>query len=135
MVLVVLYQNIQVIYLIDHKRYVFLSLFLFLLLLLLISFNELLTPGYIYIYIYIYIYLFISYILFHICIVYIYQNDKEIKPSCQVLRVSCKRLLQSCVQWNNSFFRQAVQGILVPRFTKISPKNTLSSVRLVLQES
>ena len=27
--------------------------------------------------------------------IYIYQNGKEIKPSYQVLRVSCKRVLQS----------------------------------------
>ena len=43
---------------------------------------------YIYIYIYTYIYIYI-----HICI-YIYQNGKEIKPGFQVLRVSCKRVLQ-----------------------------------------
>ena len=53
--------------------------------------------------------------------IYIYQNDKEIKTSYQVLRVSCKRVLQSssCT----FFFRHAVQGVLVPRLTKNFVKN------------
>ena len=42
-----------------------------------------------YIYIYIYIYMYV-------CIyIYIYRNRKEIKPSYQALRISCKRVLQS----------------------------------------
>ena len=56
---------------------------------------------YIYIYIYIYIYnnsiCFISKVLNIIHKQYsnLYQNHKEIKPSYQVLRVSCKRVLES----------------------------------------
>ena len=42
---------------------------------------------YIYIYIYIYVHIYIY--------IYIYQNGEEIKSSYQVLRVSCKRVLQS----------------------------------------
>ena len=37
-----------------------------------------------------------KYIYIYICVyIYIYQNDKEIKPSFQVLRALCKRVLQS----------------------------------------
>ena len=39
------------------------------------------------------IYIYTLYVSIHISI--IYQNGKEIKPSYQVLRVSCKRVLQS----------------------------------------
>ena len=36
------------------------------------------------------------YVYIYTCIcIHIYQNDKEIKPSYLVLRVSCKRVLQS----------------------------------------
>ena len=61
-----------------------------------------------------------------------------------ILRVSCKRssaCTQSTdamcimVQWNSILFRQAVQGVLVPRLTNISLKTTLSSVRLISQEN
>ena len=45
---------------------------------------------YIYIYIYIYICIYIYNIYIYIC-----QDSKEIKPSHQVVRVSCKRVLQS----------------------------------------
>ena len=46
--------------------------------------------------------------------IYIYQNHKEVKPSYQVLRVSCKRVLlfQSvhneltlCLKWNSILFQ------------------------------
>ena len=49
-----------------------------------------------------------------------------------ILRVSCKRssaCTQSTdamcimVQWNSILFRQAVQGVLVPRLTKHFPEN------------
>ena len=41
-------------------------------------------------------YIYISYrCITYIYIYILYQNGKEIKPSYQVLRVSCKRVLQS----------------------------------------
>ena len=42
-------------------------------------------------------------------------KDKEIKPSFQVLGVSCKH----AIQWNSIFLKQFVQDILAPRFTEI----------------
>ena len=49
---------------------------------------------YIYIYLFIYMYIYNIYMYIYIYI-YIHQNAKEIKPSYQVLRFSCKRVLQS----------------------------------------
>ena len=51
---------------------------------------------YIYLFIYMYIYNIYMYIYIYLYIyIYIHQNAKEIKPSYQVLRFSCKRVLQS----------------------------------------
>ena len=44
-----------------------------------------------YIYVYIYIYVCVCVYIY----IYIYQNDKEVKSSNQVLRVSCKHVLLS----------------------------------------
>ena len=71
---------------------------------------------YTYIYIHIFIYIFITKVfnIIHKQYSNLHLNDKEIKPSYQVLRVSCKRVyhlqpvhneLTLCVQWNSILFQ------------------------------